>query len=76
MSVHTILADTRDITKPRSFDTTIHTASATVSPDAELAGVVLEFDGAGERFLSTAHARSLAAALQSMALFVDEEAGE
>ena len=57
-----------------SFDTTIRAAGATVTPDAELAGVVLEFEGAGERFLSTAHARSLAAALQSMALFVDEEA--
>ena len=59
-----------------SFDTTIQAAGATVTPDTELAGVVLEFEGAGERFLSTAHARSLAAALQSMALFVDEESGE
>lgn len=58
------------------FDTTIHAAGATVTPDVGLAGVVLEFDGAGERFLSTAHARSLAAALQSIALFVEEEAGE
>ena len=59
-----------------SFDTTIQAAGATVAPDVGRAGVVLDFDGAGERFLSTAHARSLAAALQSIALFVDEEAGE
>ena len=59
-----------------SFDTTIQAAGATVTPDLKLAGVALKFEGDGERFLSTAHARSLAAALQSMALFVDEAVAE